>query len=104
MSNFADRLKTNYLKTLTIAEVQSLCPDCAEMMEASGITHLDLSHLVDENITGAVEDDPAKWKKFWKSLTGKSEHKFTKCMDKIGKKKGIKNPKALCGKLKSMFG
>jgi hypothetical protein len=72
-------------------------------MESTGMTHLDVSDLFD-TATAAVEDDPAKWKKFWRSLTGKSEHKFTACMDKIGKKKGIKNPKALCGKLKSMFG
>lgn len=100
--NFLEKLQADYLdsKRLTLAEVKKLCPSCGEKMEANGMTHLNLS----EEVSAAIKDDLKKWAKYWKSLTGKAEHKFTKCMKKLEGVKGIKNPKGLCGKLKSQFG
>ena len=103
MSDFLDRLKQDYLKskTLTLAEVMALCPPCGKKMEASGMTHLDISAIADE-VAAAVEEDKGKWSKWWKTATGDATHKFTMCVKKT--KGHVKNPEAFCGKLKSLFG
>ncbi len=41
-------------------------------------------------------------KKFWKSLTGKQEHKITKCIEKMQGK--ISNPEAFCASLSRKVG
>lgn len=51
-----------------------------------------------------MEDNPGKWEKFWHSLVGDVEHKWTKCYNKLKKHMSDENAKGECGKLKSMFG
>lgn len=48
---FLARLKQDYLnsKNLTLAEVKSLCPSCANKMAAVGMTHLDISNLIEQD-------------------------------------------------------
>jgi len=59
------------------------------------------------SIEEAIEDDPEKWGKFWRTLVGDVEHKRTKCIEKLGDKLGDipggSSPERFCQALYSRF-
>lgn len=51
-----------------------------------------------------IDDDPAKWKKYWDTLVGDVEHKHTKCFNKIKTHMTEDQAHGLCNKLKQKYG
>jgi hypothetical protein len=88
--------------SITREEMAEICPSCADKMAALGITKVSA-----DAVMRAAVDLPEGWteasaKKWWNTATKGTEHKKTKCMEKIKGK--VSNPGAFCNWLAGIVG
>jgi len=89
-------------RRITAAEMEGICPSCAEKMRAHGIASVPESVVASSRKADKWKTMPEGWtrksrREYWESLTGDAEHKVTLCIDKMTGH--IDDPGAFCAAL-----